>query len=206
MSRKTYPGIGIKNQYPKSRTNRASVFSIFRPVAEESAEELYELTKLFKADNILPPEAQLKDPRTMHVTYLERNKLTKELQGFAQGFNTSEAVSRINKECCESKDQSLIAQLGRVCLMDRRDETLVVRLDHNQIIADEYSLASSALRTLHLKIRNQFKPHISLVKVPGLDMDNKASLAKQFQDLVPEEVLLDPLIVEPVLKRDKNYL
>lgn len=204
MSRKTYPNVGAKNQTPKPKTNRGSVFSIYRPVAEESAEGLYELTKILKLENLLPEQTQLKDPRSMHITYLERSKLTRELQGFAQGFNTSEAVSRINNECYESRNKPIEAQLGRVSLMDRRDDTLVVRLDHNQIIADEYSLATSALRTLHLKIRNQFKPHISLAKIPGVDLENKLYLAKQIQDVIPQEVLLEPLIVEPIFQRERR--
>ena len=206
MSRKTYPKVGAKSQTPKSRNSRGNVFSIYRPVAEESAEELYELTKILKSENILPEQTQLKDPRNMHITYLERSKLTRELQGFAQGFNTSEAVNRINNECYESRNQQIFAQLGRVSLMDRRDDTLVVRLDHNQIIADEYSLATSALRTLHLKIRNQFKPHISLAKISSVDMEGKLYLAKQIQDVMPQEVLLEPLIVEPILQRERSTL
>lgn len=206
VSRKTYPSVGVKNQAPKSKTSRGSVFSVFRPVAEESAEELYELTKLLKADSILPEEALIKDPRNMHVTYLERSRLTRELQGFAQGFNAHEAINRINNECEESRQKSIVVQLGRASLMDRRDDTLVVRLDHSQIIADEYSLATSALRTLHLKIRNQFKPHISLARIPGVSIENKLYIAKQFQDVIPEEVLLNPLVVEPLTQRDKRQV
>lgn len=204
MSRRNHPHSGVRQQFPKSRNGRNDAFAVFRPVEMDSAEELYELMMQLKGDNMLPENTQLREPDKMHVTYLERRKLTRELQGYAQGFNTREAMSRISSDCSESKELPIVASLGRVSLMDRRDEAVVVRLDHNQIIADEYSLATAALRALHVHIRGQFKPHISLARIPGVDMDGKIRVARELQDVIPEEVTLDPLVVDPPLRRARG--
>jgi hypothetical protein len=204
MVRKNHPNAGNRRQHQKSKTGRSDVFGMFRPVGMDSAEELYELMKLFKDDGILPESTQLRDPGAMHVTYLEKRKLTRELQGFAQGFNTHEAIDRINIGCEQSRHLPIIASLGRVSLMDRRDETLVVRLDHNQTVADEYSYATSALRALHVNIRGKFTPHIGLVRVPGLPIVDKQIIAHHIQEIVPEEVTLDTLRVDPPLRRQRD--
>lgn len=204
MSRKNYPNNGTRQQFPKSRTGRNDVFSMFRPLEKDSAEELYELMKALKDDNTLPNNTQLRDPGTMHVTYLEKRKLTRELQGFAQGFNTREAINLINNCCEDSKELPIVASLGRVILMDRRDETLVARIDHNQTVADEYSYATSALRGLHVHIRGQFKPHIGLARLPGTPIDEKRTIVHHVQDVIPDEVTLNPLIVDPPLRRQRG--
>lgn len=204
MSRKTHPNAGMRRQIQKPRGSRGDVFGMFRPVEMDSAEELYELMKMLKDDNVLPDQAQLRDPGNMHVTYLEKRKLTRELQGFAQGFNAREAIERINNGCEESRELPIAASLGRVILMDRRDETLVVRLDHNQIVADEYSYATSALRALHVHLRDQFRPHIGLARIPGTHIAEKQKITHQVQDVMPDEVILDPLVVDPPLRRQRG--
>lgn len=203
MVRNNYPNTSIRQQQ-KSKNGRGSVFGVFRPVSMDSAEELYEMMKNLKMDGILPETSHLRDPSNMHVTYLERRKFTKQLQGFSQGFNTHEAIGRINNRCEGSRQQTITVSLGRVSLMDRRDETLVARLDHNQIVADEYSYTTSALRALHVHIKDQFKPHIGLARVPGLPITEKKVITHQVQDVIPEEVNLDPLVVEPPLRRHRD--
>lgn len=204
MSRRTHPSSGFRRQRQKPRSGRADVFAAFRPLESESAECLYELMKDLKSDGVLPDSALLREPASMRVTYLEKRKLTRELQGFAQGFNAKEAIHRINDECDETRHAPIVSSLGRVSLMDRRDDTVIVRLDHNQIVANEYSLITDALRSLHVHIRGQFKPHVSLVRIPGTEVDDKRTIAREVQDLVPEEVVLDPLIVEPPLRRQRG--
>ena len=200
MSRKNYDHT-TKPQTPKTRNAKNHVFRVFRPVALDSAESLYELTKKLQEDNILPENSTLKDPSGMHVTYLERNRLSRELQGFAQGFNAKEAISRIDRHCTDTSSALISAQLGRVSLMDRRDEMLVVRLDHNQVVAEEYQLITSALRTMRLNIRDDFRPHISLARVPNQEFADKIRIAREMQQVLPNEVQLSPLVIEPSLRQ-----
>lgn len=205
MSRKNYLNTGTRQQYQKSKNGRNALFSVVRPVAEESAESLYQIMKNLKEDNILPETSVLHTPDRMHITYLERRKLTRELQGFAQGFNAHVAISRINSECEETRDLPITASLGRVSLMDRRNETLIARLDHNQIVADEYSFITSVLRGLHVHIRGTFSPHVSLARVPGETPEVKHRVANEVYDVIPDEpIILNPMIVSPPLQRKRG--
>lgn len=204
MSRRIHPSSGFRRQRQKSKASRADVFAAFRPLDGASADSLYELMKDLKSDGVLPENALLREPNTMRVTYLEKRKLTRELQGFAQGFNTNEAIHRINDECDETRHLPIVSALGRVSLMDRRDDTVIVRLDHNQTVANEYRIITDALRSLHVHIRGQFKPHVSLVRIPGTELDEKRSIAREVQDILPDEVVLNPLLVEPPLRRHRG--
>jgi hypothetical protein len=204
MSRKIHPSSGFRRQRQKSKGSRGDVFAAFRPLGEESAEHLYELMKELKGDGVLPENALLREPKAMRVTYLEKRKLTRELHGYAQGFNSWEAIHRINNECRETRHIPIVASLGRVSLMDRRDDTVIARLDHNQIIASEYSVITDALRSLHVHIRGQFKPHVSLVRLPGVEVETKRSIAREVQEVIPEDVVLDPMLVEPPLSRQRG--
>lgn len=203
MSRKNYDSTS-KPQTPKNRNSRNSAFRVYRPVAPEFAEGLYEIVKSLKEDNILPKNSTLKDSYGMHVTYLERSRLSRELQGFAQGFNAKEAISRIDRHCADVSSVQIKAQLGRVSLMDRRDEMLIVRLDHNQVVAEEYQLITGALRTMKLNIRDEFRPHISLARVPGQEFADKIRIARDLQELLPSEVELMPLVIEPPLRQQRG--
>lgn len=186
------------SQTPKKKAATAEAFTMFRPVEYDSAQEVFEHLNQVKQEGLLPDHAEIKPPEHMRVTYIERNKLTKQLRGFADGFNAAEAVSRINNRC-ESWYATMAVSLGRVSMMDRRDETAVARLDHSQIIANEFELIADVLTSLNVKgmHRQRFRPHITLVKVPGATGDEKQFLSRELQDVIPDEVSLRPLQTYP---------
>lgn len=184
-------------QASKNKSAAGQSFTMFRPVAAESAEELYELAVSMKCDGILPADSEVRPPGDMRVTYIERRRLTRELQGYVRGFNAYEAISRINY-ACESQPHSIVAAIGRTSLMDRRDDTLVARLDHNQIVAEEYKIIFDALRGLYVPIKDsEFKPHISLVHIPNQSKESKLQISREIQTVLPEEVTLEPLTTHP---------
>lgn len=201
MSRKTHRNSSFRQQARKSKKGRNDVFFAYRPLEAESAEGLYELMKGLKGDGIIPESAVLTDPGSMHVTYLQKRRLTRELQGYALGFNASEAIARIHNDCEQTRHSRMISMLGTVGLMDRRNNTLAVHFLHNQAIGDEYSVMLGALRSLHVHMRDEFRPHISLARVSGIDFKEKAAIARDVQQVIPQEVTLEPLVVDPPLRR-----
>lgn len=184
-------------QKPKSKERIGDAFTVFRPLNEDSADDLYELLRLLEGDGVIPPGATIKPPRDMRVTLLERRRMSKQLQGFAAGFNAAEAILNIN-DVTTTRDQEIEATLGKVTLMDRRDETIVARIEHNQVIAEEYKLVHDVLTNLHMpQDRRTFKPHVGLVRVPGLSLPEKEDLAKKIGDVLPAEVGLTAMQTFP---------
>lgn len=194
-----------RSQLQKSKGSVGEAFTLFRRVEEESADTLYELMLALMMDNVLPEHTEFRRPGDMRVTYIERHRLSRQLQGYAAGFNSAEAVRRINNRC-RDRNNALKVSLGRVGLMDRRDEALVVRLDHSQIVAEEYEEVSTALRTLNVPGvgSDTFRPHITLAKITGLPAKQKADIAKQVQEVMPDTVMLLPLDTYPKNPRERR--
>lgn len=140
----------------------------------------------------------------MRVTYVERNRMTKQLQGFAAGFNATEAILEIN-EVCTTYLQKIVVGLGKTCLMDRRDERLVVRLEHSQTIGEEYRLINEALCRLHVPSeRRDFKPHISLAHIPSIGLETKLRIANEVAGILPKEVALSGIQTFPRNPSQRN--
>jgi hypothetical protein len=176
---------------------------MYRPVADESADKLYELTTILRSDGILPMHSTLKPAEEMRVTYVERSKLTKNLKNYAAGFNAREAISRIHDGCEEGDlNETIEVSLGRVSLFDSRAESLVVRLDHSQEIADEFKVVCDSLASLNLPgiYRQNFKPHITLARIPGMTLEDKKHIGREVQNVIPDSVLLSPLLSLPSIR------
>lgn len=191
------PGLP-RSQVQKRKTAAGESFTMYRPLEEESAYELYEQLSSVKREGLLPDHAEIRRPENMRVTYVERSKLTKNLKGFSAGFSAAEAISRINNGC-DSWDNTLIVSLGRVSMMDQRDESAVARLDHSQIVAEEFELIANVLTMLNVKgmHREPFRPHVSLVKVAAATADEKKFLSRELPYVISEEVALLPLTTWP---------
>ncbi len=187
-----------RSQTPKDKQSVSQAFTMYRPLAYESACEVYELLRQVQVEGLLPDHAEIRSPSDMRVTFLERRKLTKKLQGMTAGFSAARAIHEIN-ETCDSSDDHLIVSLGRVTLMNNRQENAVAHLEHDQIIASEYGVIKDALT--HLKIKGmhkeRFRPHVGLVRVPGATGEDKEFLARELSQVVPKEVALLPLTAFP---------
>ncbi len=191
------PGLP-RSQVQKRKTAVGESFTMYRPLELESAQKLHDDLSEVQREGLLPDHAEIRPPGDMRVTYVERSKLTKNLKGFTAGFSAAEAISRINNEC-DSWDNRLIVSLGRVTMMDQRDESAVARLDHSQIIAEEFKLIANILTMLNVKgmHRHPFRPHVSLVKVAAATVDEKKFLSRELPYVIPEEVSLQPLTTWP---------
>lgn len=184
-------------QHKKSRERVGEAFSVYRPVSEESADELFEVLADLRSDNEIPSTAVIRPAHSMRITYIEKHRLTKQLKGYAAGFDARGAVDRVTAG--DSMEEPLPVSLGRVGLMDRRDETVVARISHSQEIAEEYGFIVAGLAVANIPglRKGSFKPHISLVHIPGLSLDEKTNIADRIQTCLPEEVMLSPITSDP---------
>lgn len=184
-------------QKPKSKERVGEAFTVFRPVEEDSAEELYQLMKSLHGDGLLPEQTELKDPVNMRVTYIERHRMTRQLQGFAAGFNTAEAVHGIN-DISTSKEEEIAVSLGKASLLNRRDQALVAHLSHSQVVAEEYQEVHEVLTSLHVpQDRRTFRPHVTLAYIGGITAAEKRSIAHDVTDVLPEDVVLSAMQTFP---------
>lgn len=195
MGRRLHPS--GRPQHQKSKERIGESFSIYRPVCEESAEEIYETLQKLKSSADIPENAEIRTPGSMRVTYVEKSKMSRTLQGFAAGFDARAAANRVTDH--EDQSRRLDVSIGRVTLMDRRDETVVARIDHSQAMAEEFRniIAGLAMANLPRATGLQFRPHISLVRLPGLTYPEKKFFAEVIQTSIPEEVTLMPLDSDP---------
>ena len=198
MGRQGYSQGLPRSQTPKDKQSVSQAFTMFRPLAYESACEVYDSLRQVQAEGLLPDHADIRSPSDMRVTFLQRRKLTKQLQGISVGFSAARAIHEIN-EGCDKSDDHLIVSLGRVTLMNNRQESAVAHLEHDQIIASEYDVIKEALTQLKIKgmHKEKFRPHVGLVRVPGATGEEKEFLARELSQVVPKEVALRPLTAFP---------
>ena len=198
MSRQGFSQGLPRSQTPKDKSATSQAFTMFRPVSYESACEIFDSLREVKAEGLLPDHAELRPPEDMRVTYVERRKLTKQLQGLSEGFNAARAIHEINEDC-ERSDSGLVVSLGRVSLMNNRQESAVAHLEHDQTVASEYEVIKDALTRLKVKgmHKGKFRPHVGLVRVPGATLNEKTFLERELSHVIPNEVALRPLTTFP---------
>lgn len=197
MARKNHPK--GRTQARKFHGSLSGGFEVFRGVTEESADEIYELMLGLKRDNVLPPQTEVEPADNLRVTYFRRRRMSKELRGYSLGFVTREGVRKLNdREGSGRRYEEITVGLGRTGLANRRDNNLVSKLEHNQVIADEFSMIASALAQLHVTIRpDQFSPDLLLAHIPGLEFDEKTRIEKEVNEVLPVEIELLPLDIIP---------
>ena len=197
MARKNHPR--GRTQARKFHGSSSGGFEVFRSLDEDSAGEIYELLLGLKRDNVLPPQTEIQPADSMRVTYIRRRRMSKELRGYSVGFVNREEVKRISdKEGVAQRYEHITVGLGRTSLSNRRDDNLVSRLEHSQVVADEFNMLAAALAGLHITIRpDQFKPDLLLAHIPGLEFNDKTTIEKEVHGVLPVEVELLPLDIVP---------
>lgn len=180
-----------RSQARKSRSPADKAFTIYRPLENESALELHEMMQGLHRDGMFPTQAEIRPPEHMRVTYVERSQLTRQLQGVASTFNAFQAFDDVWHEC-DKGHRNLEATLGRAALMDRRDNTVVARIEHNQIVASEFEIIADIFTNLNIKgmRRKKFRPHVSLVKVNGLSKLEKRNIESDLTEVLPKTITL----------------
>ena len=190
-----------RSNLPRPRSYGSEAFAMFRPVVEEDAELLHEICVNLYDKNKLPPQTEMRPTADMRVTYIEKHRLTRQLRGFAEGWSARDTVRSINDECPDFEDPLEVA-LGRVSMMDRHEETVVARTDHNQIIAQEYDFTKCVLTRMRVPAveKMKFRPHISLLTIPGITFEERRDVTAALQTEIPDAIQLGPMDTFPSYK------
>jgi hypothetical protein len=148
-------------------------------------------------DGLLPDESIFQAPTGMGVSYIEKGKISRQLRTWTAGFNTGVLVCGVT--ALETMTESIRVGLGRVSLMGTRKQTIVARLDHSQVVAEEYAYIAEGLARANIPgmHKQTFRPHIALLRLPNETLETKRSVASALQEILPLEVLLGPLETDP---------
>lgn len=210
MARKMHPS--GRPQQQKSMERVGEAFTVFRPLTDRSKSEIYGIINDLQSDGVIPSHAEIKQEDNLRVTYVERNRMTKQLQGFAaDGFDASRvAYEALNRN---SALEELVVDLGKIAIMGRRDMTFAVRTYHSQELAEEYQAIINGFSKINVpRDRRGFQPHISLFELPflvnnkelNLSFEEKMDLSKAVEECLPETVALAGLQSFPKNPRNRR--
>lgn len=184
-------------QQSKGGRRAIEAFSIRRPLVSDSADALYDAMDVLLDEGKVPEEAIFQPANTMGVSYIEKGKISRQLRTWTAGFNTGVLVCGVT--ALETMSVPIKVGLGRVGLMGTRNQTIVARLDHSQVVAEEYAYIANGLSNANIPgmHKQNFRPHVALLRLPNEGVEVKRAVAAALQEILPLEVMLGPLVTDP---------
>lgn len=196
VGRRMHPSGRPQGQRSRERVGEA--FAVRRPLARDSVIALVKMVDKLLDTGSIPNTFEMRPQDGMALTYIEKTRMSKELRGFAAGFDARGSVDRVTAR--SGMEKPITVPLGRVGLMGARNNVLVVHTGHSQVVADEYAHIIDGLEASGIPgtRKRAFRPHISLGSMPdGTRVNVKSDAVAATQLVLPEDVVLDAIMTIP---------
>lgn len=194
---------GLKANKESRRHINDNIFGAHRLLSDKSSAELHELLKNLQAEDDIPASVELKP--SLRVTLLERNNLKRSLMhGIIGGYHLGRALAELEKGAGLTKNENIRVDLGKICLMDKRNNSITVSVSDNSVVEAEHQAIVGILSDMGLRGLNDhaFKPHITLANCRRpMTMTEKKHVQHVLVDVLPKQVMLLPLDFTPPLER-----
>lgn len=181
----------------EARSSRANLaFTLFRPVAGESGEQIYERLHALQQEDDIPQSVHLFN-RDHHNSLIQERRMRKGLvMGFAAGFAVSTALGHLESGLPGRGRGRVTAKVKSVSVLGRNRNILVANIvDQDEILERSRRAVSVILSDMGLRIDVDHSDHVTL----GTSKSGMTPTESRHVEHVTEEVLLDvPIKLEPV--------
>ena len=116
-----------------------------------------------QADGEIPDHITI--TRFFRVTLVERGKMRRSMErGIIGGYHLFSTIAEIENRTAQTRTEPLPVELGKVSLMDRRDQTIVVGVENETLRREQEAIVDTLEDGGLTGIREmrRFRPQISL--------------------------------------------
>lgn len=184
----------------EERTARAQrAFALYRPVSDESTQEIYKRLKSLQIEQSIPASVNLFN-HDMHASVIpERRMRDGLLKSIAAGFATRTALASIERSLPEKGRSTVEAKITGADIIGRNRNILISRIsDDNEVLGSSRRAIKRVMGDLGLKVTLDNYDHITGGKSKErLEYPTRVAVVHAvFETIMDIPIVLEPVHVE----------